>query len=722
MAILTNADKEKVKRAIPKASNKIIDATACRLYIAYPDPTKWTFTGLVGAIVLVDDLVGHTFFLKLVDITGSRGVLWDQELYVNFPYHQDRTFFHTFETEDCLVGLLFEDTQDAAHFYKRVTSKEKHASKHTANNKNAIALKDSLAPQASKLGSRGEFVDANTGQRSRRAKGVLYYDDQPPPEWRLLYAELAAAGITEDTIAENREFIKEYISQQGGPLVGIEPPIPRRYAQASTSVPVALPTVVKPKKTKKAPPPPPPPTNASNPPLSSQSQPLYESSYSPSPAPSSVPSVPSVPYVPDTPAAPVPDTPIPVTPVTPLPQNGNAIDQSEPQSPVITTPLSPKNRFKLPPANAVIPKVSNPTTMPVVQHNHSATPEPRPYQHVPPSGPPQGPPQFQQQQVHHAPPSLPPQSSSRLGPPPPPRAGSRPGVSLPPRAIPTIPTNGAGNGAAPPPPPPPPRAGRGAPPPPPLRTGIVSSTPQQHDASQNTSYIPPPLPPPQARPHQPLPPSLPPQPLALPPRQEPPSVGVPIPAQAPLIAPNPTYQPPAPPRHNLVPQPVPQTAPVPPPLPPTEHDSPGVPPPPAIHPVQSNGPSMSAAPPPPPPPPPPATLLPAQAGGPPPPPPPPLMEGGAIPPPSESTGDGSRDALLASIRGSGLGMLKKTDKSQLEKPSVLLTEARGEQPQPTSTAANPGQPETLADALASALNKRKGKVADSDDEDDNEDW
>lgn len=116
MGILTTQDKEKIKRTIPKASNKIIDATVARLYIAYPDPTKWVYTGLMGAIALVDDLVGHTFFLKLVDITGHRGVLWDQELYVDFEYNQDRKYFHTFEIEDCLVGLLFEDTNDASHF------------------------------------------------------------------------------------------------------------------------------------------------------------------------------------------------------------------------------------------------------------------------------------------------------------------------------------------------------------------------------------------------------------------------------------------------------------------------------------------------------------------------------------------------------------------------------------------------------------------------------
>lgn len=67
-------------------------------------------------------------------------------------------------------------------------------------------------------------------------------------------------------------------------------------------------------------------------------------------------------------------------------------------------------------------------------------------------------------------------------------------------------------------------------------------------------------------------------------------------------------------------------------------------------------------------------------------------------------------------------MLKKTDKSQLEKPSVLLKEARGEPVSAGPSGGAGGQPETLADALASALNKRKGKVAESDDEDDNDDW
>jgi Wiskott-Aldrich syndrome protein len=71
MGLLKDADKEKVKRAIPKASNKIVDATVARLYIAYPDENSWNYSGLSGAVTLVNDLVGNTFFLKLVDISVS---------------------------------------------------------------------------------------------------------------------------------------------------------------------------------------------------------------------------------------------------------------------------------------------------------------------------------------------------------------------------------------------------------------------------------------------------------------------------------------------------------------------------------------------------------------------------------------------------------------------------------------------------------------------------
>ena len=67
--LLSEVDRETVKRAVPKASNKIQAVAVTKLYVAYPNRSRWTYTGLQGAAVLSNDLVGNTFWLKLVDIS-----------------------------------------------------------------------------------------------------------------------------------------------------------------------------------------------------------------------------------------------------------------------------------------------------------------------------------------------------------------------------------------------------------------------------------------------------------------------------------------------------------------------------------------------------------------------------------------------------------------------------------------------------------------------------
>lgn len=68
-SILSDADKETVKRIVPKPANKILAVGVARLYVAHPNTQSWTYTGLQGAAVLANDLVGHTFWLKLVDVS-----------------------------------------------------------------------------------------------------------------------------------------------------------------------------------------------------------------------------------------------------------------------------------------------------------------------------------------------------------------------------------------------------------------------------------------------------------------------------------------------------------------------------------------------------------------------------------------------------------------------------------------------------------------------------
>lgn len=68
-SILSDDDKDTVKRFVPKQSNKIQAVAVARLYVAYPNRSKWTYSGLQGAVVLANDLVGNTYWLKMVDIS-----------------------------------------------------------------------------------------------------------------------------------------------------------------------------------------------------------------------------------------------------------------------------------------------------------------------------------------------------------------------------------------------------------------------------------------------------------------------------------------------------------------------------------------------------------------------------------------------------------------------------------------------------------------------------
>ncbi len=70
-SVLSETDKETVRRFVPKQTNKIQAVAVARLYVAHPNRSKWTYTGLQGAVVLANDLVGNTYWLKLVDISVS---------------------------------------------------------------------------------------------------------------------------------------------------------------------------------------------------------------------------------------------------------------------------------------------------------------------------------------------------------------------------------------------------------------------------------------------------------------------------------------------------------------------------------------------------------------------------------------------------------------------------------------------------------------------------
>ena len=68
-SVLSEHDKETVRRTIPKPANKIHAVAVARLYVAYPNKQQWVYTGLQGAAVLANDHVGNTYWIKMVDVS-----------------------------------------------------------------------------------------------------------------------------------------------------------------------------------------------------------------------------------------------------------------------------------------------------------------------------------------------------------------------------------------------------------------------------------------------------------------------------------------------------------------------------------------------------------------------------------------------------------------------------------------------------------------------------
>ncbi|CAI8493058.1 unnamed protein product [Hanseniaspora opuntiae] len=660
MGVINSGDKEKIKLSIPKQFNKIIDVAIAKLYIAYPSPTE--------------------------------GVIWDQELYVNFDYIQDRTFFHTFEMEECLAGLLFEDTHEAQHFYKRVTKRQKYGSKNTINNKNAIKLQKEVDVENKATvvhGPRGEELISKQRSRydysNRIAENVGYRGSEPD------YDEETDIEHSSKSKPTNEDPYAAYSFDEPVTIKQAPPPPPAAVEsydsrESSTSVSdistsqSAAPAVLSSGPVHKLPPPPseyvhlPPP------------EATMKNNLPPLPSHSNAPPVPSHSNAPPVPphhtgygqapqqfnqrtgygqAAPQPNQRTGYGQVPPQANQRTGYGQAAPQvnqrtgygqsaqQPILpsrTGPPPPPTRKTGPPApprRLTGQATGGAATQPLVSQRTGGRGLPP----VPPlqqqktggRGLPPIPPLQQQKTGGRGLPPVPPlqqQKTGGRGPPPPARrvTGQRTGHmtgaanSNSPFAISNVPVTTFGG----------------------------SSLPQhQADTYQQTSHI-------QQTSQQAYGGYNRAQ-HALPQQQ-----------QSSIPAPPPMQQ-----QQSSIPAPPPMqqqsSIPAPPPMP----QQSSIPAPPPMQ-QQSNIPA-----------------------------PPPMQQQTTL---NENTGDVGRDALLASIRSSGIGMLKKTDKSQIRDRSGVQV-ASEEKPVGAQATGGPGG---LADALAAALSNRNKKVSAYADEDDGE--
>ena len=252
-------------------------ATVVRIYHASPDPSSWTLVRM-GAMAFLRDQSKNAFFMRLVDL-GSFQVVWEHELYKDFTYRQERKFFHTFSSDEFLVGLSFADEGDAAIFFNKIQNREASSAPRGRPPPPSPSGGGAPAPMGPPSGASSASISSTSSSGSKKSSGKpgekkklskadiglpsnfkhighIGWDPDKgfdvqniPPEWKALFEK---AGVTKEQLEdkETAKFIVDFVQQRGGPV-----------AAAAAFSSAAAPPPPAPGGNRGGAPPPPPPGN-----------------------------------------------------------------------------------------------------------------------------------------------------------------------------------------------------------------------------------------------------------------------------------------------------------------------------------------------------------------------------------------------------------------------------------------------------------------------------
>ncbi|XP_070559705.1 actin nucleation-promoting factor WASL-like [Ptychodera flava] len=111
--LLTQQENQKIFESLGTNANTL-STTVVQVYLAYPTPTKWT-KNCCGVACFVKDFGLKSYYIRVYD-GKNWTLLWEQELHNKFVYKTPRSFFHTFETDDCHAALNFASESEAENF------------------------------------------------------------------------------------------------------------------------------------------------------------------------------------------------------------------------------------------------------------------------------------------------------------------------------------------------------------------------------------------------------------------------------------------------------------------------------------------------------------------------------------------------------------------------------------------------------------------------------
>ncbi|GAA5915075.1 Wiskott-Aldrich syndrome protein [Sporobolomyces salmoneus] len=339
---LTSSEKSLIKKHGPTGSGDKIHAAAIgRIYYAYPDPSKWSYSGISGAVVFGWGQGGG--WLKVIDLAGTRGNIWQHGIVEDMAYYQDRTFFHTFPSDECMIGIAFSSETEAAELFKKISNRHKYASKYSSSSGGGGSSSTIKSPSKSKKKKGGidkSMIGAPSGFSHVAHMGFDsekgFTSNNIDPSWERLLSQLESQGISRTQILKNETFIRNYVEGSGGPNAAAPPsaaPTGPAFAPRAPA-PNRAPAPPPPSSSKRVPPPAPPSRTPGGHTVKRKPPPAPASRNSNVPqAPPAPPSRSSVP-----PPPPLPPTRGHVPPPPPLPPTRGAVPPPPPPPPARGAP------------------------------------------------------------------------------------------------------------------------------------------------------------------------------------------------------------------------------------------------------------------------------------------------------------------------------------------------------------------------------------------------
>ncbi|KAI0696520.1 hypothetical protein BC835DRAFT_859155 [Cytidiella melzeri] len=198
--------KRSIQPLLPTDSEIIATAAARVYHLPFGGRSEnWSYSGLSGTLVFgrnrttiyADRKLGsgpgtsldQVFWFRLID--PIKGLVWIHEIPSSFQYTLDKPFFHTFSGKSRMFGFRFDDDEEAATLFRKITSQlqvKASTPKKPKRFEQLASMTRRFTPSMVSPPATGTFV--HLGHVGFNSRGQIEASDDMAPGWTMMLEEL----------------------------------------------------------------------------------------------------------------------------------------------------------------------------------------------------------------------------------------------------------------------------------------------------------------------------------------------------------------------------------------------------------------------------------------------------------------------------------------------------------------------------------------------------